>query len=119
MVADMKTSGKAKSQSDADNSLQLTAYHVGFFSETGRLPKEIVLDTLVSGSKGPKRNRLVTERTDADVNALAFRIQTANKVIDSGMFLPAPVGAWWCGAKWCPFFNMCPAVNSERRAAAE
>lgn len=119
VVSDMKTSGKSKSQADADNSLQLTAYYVGFHNETGRLPSEIVLDTLVSSSKGPKRNRLVTDRGEADVNALAFRIQTANKVIDSGMFLPAPVGAWWCGPKWCPFFNQCPAVNSERRAAAE
>lgn len=118
-VGDMKTASKSKSQSDADSSLQLTAYYVGFHAETGRLPKEVVLDTLVSTAKGPKRNKLVTERSEADVNALAYRIQLANQVIDAGAFLPAPVGSWWCSSRWCQFWYMCPAVNSERRAAAE
>lgn len=118
-VIDFKTSGKAKSQSDADGSVQLTAYHVGHVVLTGRAPSELRLDVIVGAKKGLSRNVVKTARERADLAALAARLNVVSRAIEAGLFPPAAPGSWWCSAKWCGFYRTCRYVNSERAAVAE
>lgn len=118
-IVDHKTSKRAKSQSDADTSLQLTAYAAAATRE-GKPPPEIVLDTAVqtsggaSGEPKTRRQKLITHRGPADYAALANRIMAAEAVIASGAFMPAPAKAWWCSPAWCGYWTRCPFVNRTR-----
>lgn len=118
-VIDFKTSGRRKSQADADTSIQLTTYAALYMARTGDEPTELRLDTIVRGKKSIDRDVITTDRQPADYDALARRINAVSAAIDLGAFPPATPGAWWCGPKWCGYWNTCPYVNSERRAAAE
>jgi len=121
-VVDLKTSGKAKNQADADGSIQLTAYAAGYRVLTGEPPAELRLDTIVQthGKKAgttEKRDIVTTARGPADFSALAQRLNIVTRQIESGIFPPAPVGSWWCSAKWCGFHSTCRFVNHERAEA--
>lgn len=110
-IIDVKTSGKSKSQSDADGSVQLTVYSAMHQVLTGTPPEELVLETLVA-LKTPKLQTLVTTRGSADLHALAARIEATTHGIAKGVFAPAPSGAWWCSRMYCGYWHTCPFVNS-------
>lgn len=117
-VNDLKTAAKSKRQPDADDSVQLTTYAVGYKALTGKPAAALRLDVIVGPTKnGFSRQVLSTDRTTADFQALASRINVVTASINAGLFPPAPPGAWWCSSKWCGFHSSCPYVNSERRAA--
>lgn len=116
-VTDFKTAGKSKPKDEADKSTQLTVYAASFLIDTGELPAEVRLDTLVK-TKTPKRQVLSSTRTNADVQALVHRVNAAINTIESGAFMPASPGSWKCSPKWCGYWSTCKFVNSERKAAA-
>jgi hypothetical protein len=116
-VTDFKTSGRSKNQADADTSLQLTIYAAAFHAVIGRPPSEVRLDTLVELKKETKRQVLATSREEADMVALANRINAVSKAIDAGIFTPAVPGSWWCSARWCGYHATCPFVNPNSRAS--
>lgn len=118
-VTDLKSAGKSKSQSDADNSVQLTIYAAGHHALTGNPPTEVRLDTIVTTKTKTYRDVKASERGVEDFNALANRIDAVNAGVDKGVFAPATPGAWWCGPKWCGYWNTCPFVNSHRAALAQ
>lgn len=123
-VVDFKTAGKKKSQADVDTSMQLTIYSAAYALETGEQPSEVRLDVLASQKKGVSRQVLSGTRTDADVAALANRIESVSRLLeivgdDPDLYPPASPGSWWCGPKWCGYWRQCPCVNSERTALAE
>jgi len=120
-VVDFKTSGRRKSQADADSSIQLTTYAAAYKAVTGGAQcAEVRLDTVVQQSKGYVRDLQVSNRGADDYRALANRINAVTTAIQAGIFAPASPGAWWCHPRWCGFFNSgCVYVNSQRRHLAE
>lgn len=118
VVVDLKTASKKKSQADADNSLQLTAYAAGYRALTGEPPSDLRLETIIQTKKACVRDVVSTDRTDADFEALAERINAAEQLLQAGVFLPAPVGSWKCSPRWCGYFSTCRFVNRERLSAA-
>jgi hypothetical protein len=117
VVTDFKTAARKKQESEADTSLQLSTYAAAFETKMGRPPAEVRLDVVVQTKKGnTSRQLLRSERGPADNIALANRINTVARLIESGIFIPAPVGAWNCSQKWCGYWRTCPYVNSERAA---
>jgi hypothetical protein len=117
-IVDLKTSMKAKNPIDAEASLQLTSYVAGHGILTGELATSVRLDTIVKNKSGIRRQILESQRSERDFEVLAARINAAESVIAAGAFAPAPMGAWWCGERWCGYWHQCPFVNAERRAAA-
>lgn len=116
-VRDLKTTGKTKPQSEADNSLQFSMYGLLYKAETGSYPTGFDMEQLVD-LKTPKHVRLSTTRGEADYRALVARINTMLRARQAGVFAPAAVGSWNCSDRWCGFWSTCPYVNSERKAAA-
>jgi len=114
-LVDLKTSGKKKSQQDADSSTQLTVYHAAVRKITGSAPSGIYLDNIVQTPAGKMSHGIIeTSRGGADLVALTHRIAAANKVVESGAFMPAPPGAWWCSKRWCGYFDRCPHVKGRK-----
>lgn len=119
-VVDFKTTKRKKPQSEADDSVQLTTYAAAYAAKFGKPPESVRLDVLVQTDKKTERQApLDSARGPADFAALAHRINALDKMIEHGVFMPAPPGSWYCSVKWCGYWGKCPAVNSERRAAAE
>jgi len=113
-VVDYKSAAKAKTQAEADTSLQLTAYAAGHEVLTGEEAESVALEVLVA-SKNPRRQTLVSHRGASDYSALAARVNAANDVLDAGVFLPADPGDWCCSAKWCGYYHKCPFAHGRNR----
>jgi len=108
-VVDLKTSGKRKSQREADTSTQLTVYAAAA-PTLGVSPDEMRLDVLVQTRTGTTRQVLSTQRDASDFDALAARLTTFHAVIAAGSFVPASPLSWWCSPKWCGFWRTCRFV---------
>ena len=118
-VKDFKTTVRAKSQSDADGSVQLSVYGLLYRGLKGHHATGFDLEQLVD-SKVPKYVPVHTVRTLGDYRVLINRVNNYLQALKAGVFAPAAVGAWNCQEKWCAYFNAgCPFVNPERRAASE
>jgi RecB family exonuclease len=118
-ITDFKTSAKAKPQSEADTSIQLTIYDASHRQKYGEPAAEVRLDVSVLKDGQYERQVLSTTRSDADFAALANRINIVNRQIQAGIFPPASPGAWNCCPRFCGYWASCPFVNSERKARAE
>lgn len=118
-ITDFKTAGKKKSQADADDNIGLSVYAASFQSLYQKPPQLVQLDTIVRTKTKIERQVIESQRSDADMAALANRINVVSRQIEAGIFPPATPGAWWCGPKFCGFYASCKFVNSERKALAE
>lgn len=116
-IKDLKTSGRSKSQKDIDESLQGTQYWLLYTALKGKPPTGFDLEVLVD-LKTPKAQLLKSTRTQRDVAVLVNRANVMLNSVKAGIYAPAGVGSWICSPKWCPFWDTCPFVNSERMAAA-
>jgi CRISPR/Cas system-associated exonuclease Cas4 (RecB family) len=108
-IRDTKTSGKSPNKTVADTSLQLTTYALAVKAHDGKIPDAVVLDYLVRtpARKESKLIQLVSKRTDADIPHLLERVSQASRMIEAGIFMPAPVDSWVCSARFCPYFKGC------------
>lgn len=105
-VSDTKTKKVSPPADEADRSLQLTMYALAVRQIDGQIPEKVGLDYLVK-LKTPKVVRLESERTDKDFPHLLERVAQASRIIDSGLFMPAPLDAWYCSSKWCGYHSRC------------
>ncbi len=105
-IRDTKTSKKSPAADAADSSLQLTTYCLAVRQHDGAVPEKVGLDFLVH-TKVPKLVQIESKRTDADFQHLLERVYQASRMIEAGLFMPAPLEAWWCSARWCGYHATC------------
>jgi len=108
-IRDTKTSGKSPVKTLADESLQLSTYALAVRQIDGAVPAKVVLDYLV---QTPKRGdmklvQLESVRREEHLQPVLERIAMFDRIIRSGIFTPAPIGSWWCSAKFCAFHETC------------
>jgi hypothetical protein len=101
-LRDHKFTGRMKPQSDADQSLQLSAY--SWMSGKQELSLEV-------STWGGKSARLTTHRTPKQTQFYLERvlIPTAlqiNHCIETGNF-PCHLEGWHCSASWCGYWGKC------------
>lgn len=118
-IVDYKTGKKTKPQRDFDVSPQLSLYDLAYRATRGKAPDFIQVEQLISLKSGTKRVVNPTTRSAPDFRATVARVNAMISGLQAGVFIPASPGSWNCAPKWCGFFNTCPYVNSERKAAAE
>lgn len=108
-IRDTKTSGKSPVKTLADESLQLSTYAMAVKAIDGKLPEKVVLDYLVQTPKrgDQKLVQLESTRTLDSLQPVLARVEQMDKIIQSGIFTPAPVNAWWCSHKFCEFHDVC------------
>lgn len=116
VVHDTKTSGKSKSQQEADRSQQLSIYSFSYYLAKGELPTAVQLDALIEAKKGPHFQQIESQRTWPQINATLEAMGRAQKIFESGIFLPTNPENWWCSRKWCGYAQMCPFYVKEAEA---
>ena len=104
LVTDWKTSGKAYSNADIDQSFQLTIYYMAI--KRMYPDKEIILkfDTLIK-TKVPKFEQYFSIRTEEDEQRAIKKICAVWEGIKKGIFIPNDQ-SWKCGAG-CEFKSYC------------
>jgi len=100
IVVDYKT-GKAKSQDDADDSLQLSLYALAAREAWGKRARMLIFYNLETNEA------VVTTRSDIELQEAKLRVEKAAVKIACGEF-PAKPGRH-CG--FCPYRNLCPATE--------
>jgi DNA helicase-2/ATP-dependent DNA helicase PcrA len=100
-IVDYKT-GKAKSQEDADESLQLTLYALAARETLGKRAERLVLHNLENNTT------VHTTRTDAELEEAKLRVHKVADGIARGEF-PAKPKYQVCA--FCPYRNLCPATE--------
>ncbi len=106
-IRDAKTAGKSPAKDAADRSEQLTMYGLAHRVLVGREPDALILDHLVS-TKIPKVVTQESTRDTLDYQRMLLRVEVASDALDAGTFLPAHPDSWWCSAKWCGYWHVCP-----------
>jgi hypothetical protein len=130
-IRDTKTKvGKKPSSSEADDSFQLSVYALAHQVYGGDVPVPVTLDFVVAKPKPTgtlvEPVRLVSVRTEHDMEVTVERINRAIEVIDRGVFMPARPNEWWCSRKFCGYYDSCkfaggrtqvevPAIAAEER----
>lgn len=102
VLRDLKVSGRKKSQSEIDNSLQLSAYA----AITGT--HKVGFDNLVETKTGKcSSNRLHSIRTVQEKEHALDIIEDAAHAISQGVFPKTSPESWMCNDRWCPFWDRC------------
>jgi DNA helicase-2/ATP-dependent DNA helicase PcrA len=99
-IVDYKT-GKAWSQEDADDSLQLSLYAIAARETFGKNADRLILYNLENNTP------VFTTRIDAELEAAKIRVQKAADGIAQGKFAAKP--GYHC--VFCPYRNLCPATE--------
>lgn len=106
-VVDWKTSARRKSQSEADESIQLTAYSAMHKARTGESASALRLDCVIQTKTRTERQLLETGRDAKSFDALAAIINVVSDSIAAGSFAPNGLGTWICSPKWCGYYSRC------------
>lgn len=96
-VIDFKT-GKARTQDDADDSLQLSVYALAAQKELGSAASSLVFINLENGTA------IESRRTPKQLLAAEEEVRTIAARIAAGEFDPRPSGA----CAWCSYQSICP-----------
>jgi DNA helicase II / ATP-dependent DNA helicase PcrA len=100
VVTDYKT-GKAQSQEDSDESLQLSIYALAARDKWGYRADRLVLYNLEGNSP------VVTRRNEFQLNEARGRVMQVAENIAAGRFDPTP--GFYC--RFCAYRNLCPATE--------
>jgi len=104
-IRDTKTSSKSPQADAADQSDQLTLYHLDAVTR-GLPPPVVQLDYLVK-TKTPKAVSLTSKRGPEDHARFLRRVEAAAKVIEAGAFYPTGADSWACSARFCGYWSRC------------
>jgi RecB family exonuclease len=100
VITDYKT-GKAQSQEDSDESLQLSIYALAAREKWGYRADHLVLYNLEGNSP------VVTRRNEFQLNEARSRVTQVAENIAAGKFEPKP--GFYC--RFCTYRNLCPATE--------
>ena len=116
-IRDTKTTRKSPPKGMADESDQLTAYHLMFQARYKEPPAALGLDFLVQTTKAKKRSHvyLETTRTKADLQVFINRAQVTVEAIEKEVFLPAKQDDWVCSPRWCGYTRTCRYYRGQPR----
>jgi len=104
VIVDYKT-GKARSQEDADESLQLSIYAMAAHEKWGYRVSELAFHNLEGNVS------VISKRTDFQLEQARERVLTVARNIADGNFKPKP--DFYCN--FCAFRGLCPAREKQAR----
>lgn len=118
VVRDTKVTGRRMNEAAARGSFQLMLYAIGYESQMGELPQQIVFDRLLrSAKKGAQPQdflqQVSTEPSTVDRQGVLLKLQAAAKRIELsrqeplGLIYPADPAKPNSPCSWCGYAKMC------------
>ncbi len=115
LVIDTKTKDRSPRDTDAMTSQQLTVYAMIYAAVTGAPPDYVQLNTIVRTSTGKVSHvQLTAQRSRADLEAVAARLNASMEAVKRGTFVPANPDSWWCSEKFCEYWSECKFALGRR-----
>jgi len=105
LIIDHKTGTKTPSPANVHKDIQLTAYALANRVRTGEVEKGAAFDYLIRG-RTPKIVRVMTTRTDSDIQRFLKTLAQVVAAIKAQLFYPNPSHPY-CSPKLCPFWGEC------------
>lgn len=103
-VIDHKTAAKAPPEGEADGSIQLSAYALGFYALYGYLPDELQLQYAIVSEKGNAKHKVLkTKRTPEQLTRFVERVRRVVDGIRKGVAIPPEQSSWACS--YCGYKN--------------
>ena len=106
-IGEVKFAGKSPQKDDAKTDIQLTIYDAAYRVMHGHPPKKLKKEFAIATKEAKTMVLEEPPRDDATVNRLLNRLLVSMQCLKSGIFVPAPQGAWWCSANWCGYWDQC------------
>jgi CRISPR/Cas system-associated exonuclease Cas4 (RecB family) len=111
VIVDNKTSGKRKTQDEADGSLQLSLYAAVTQVDIQRLDVYVRPRLTKKGMGEAKLQEIHTMRTFRDIYWMQNIFSDIARAISTGVFPPTNPNNWTCSAKWCGYWEYCRGRN--------
>ncbi len=111
LIRDTKTAGRSPSPFEVENSIQLTAYVLGYRALTGKTESGVALDYLIK-TKSPKLAHYKATRNEAQINFFLDLMEKVGRLIEMQIFYPNP-NNFTCNPKFCGYWNMCQGGCSQ------
>lgn len=107
-IRDTKSKSRTPPQSEADGSLQLTAYAMAYRQLTGKAENSVILDNLVD-LKTPKYVPLKSQRTELDIRRFKNIANSIISAIKAGAYCPNP-NSMMCSETKCDYWKICHEI---------
>lgn len=113
-IHDVKTKKASPTKDEAQQSIQLPLYGLGFWAANKRVPAGARLDCLVDTKTPKTATASVAWKSLADFQPVLNVVQRFWEGVTRGVFYPAArvKGAWWCDRRRCGYWSKCPFVNN-------
>jgi len=113
-IGDLKTAGKPWNAGREKIEIQAKLYAYVFEKKTGIRP-EFRYHILISKKQTVSLQPLSIIPSIADYLAMLLTVSRFWQMVQSGIFLPAEPGAWWCSSRWCVYHSTCPFVGNGKQ----
>jgi hypothetical protein len=113
-VGDIKTTTKSWAEGQILREIQPVFYSFAHEKMRGMRP-EFVYHILVALKKEEKLQEQKMTASDNDYRALFAKLKMFCHMLETGTFLPANPGSWWCSEKWCGYWGTCPYQGNGKR----
>ncbi len=114
VVRDLKVVKKMPSQSECDQSGQLTAYAMAAEVIRRKPVVGVKIDAVVKPTKRLPARAVVFDsaRTAADMDAFTTRLMAMQSALRAGVFVPANPAEPWAPCGWCGYRSTCRFVSN-------
>lgn len=114
-IGDLKTTSKKWADGQIRQETQPIFYSL-VHELLRKVRPEFVYHILIArrGQTGPTSAELQEQSiipTENDYRALFARLKVFLRMVETGTFLPANPGAWWCDEKWCGYWETCSFIS--------
>lgn len=88
----------------ADSATDIVLGHLALSQIDGQGPEL----GIVQGLSPAKTSVTEAPKEKSDHERLLLRIGMMSNLVDKGIAMPAPSGAWYCSKEWCGYWSRCP-----------
>lgn len=106
-MGDIKTTGKAFTQSQADSSIQATIYRELYKKHFGRPPYRISFEIFRALKTKADYQQVFTYRDEGDFSTVLARVEIVEMAMVTGNFPPALPEFWGCHPEYCGYYFSC------------
>jgi hypothetical protein len=99
-ILDYKTVARARSQSDVDNTIQLSLY-----AFASKVPTVGIINLVKKAN--PEVGIVKSRRTPSQILWALNIAQSVAESVQKGAFHYTDPGNWWCSSRFCGYWNMC------------
>lgn len=106
-IVDLKTSRRSMNEKQLSEDIQFDLYGMAYRAINGKDAEKIVIENLVEAPKNPKRTLIELKKDMRHYKRAADKLNLFLFGTESGVFMPAAKGSWFCNENYCGYAREC------------